>query len=64
MGEINFVIEYILKAFDLFLCLFYCYCLYSLWAGAYGNRIDKLGKMIRSQLTTKVLQTTFLGIND
>ena len=32
--------------------------------GTYGNRIDKLGKMIWSQFSTKVLQITILHIND
>ena len=32
--------------------------------GAYRNRIDKLGKMVWSQFSTKVLQITVLDIND
>ena len=30
----------------------------------YGNRIDKLGKMLWSQFSTKVLQITILDIDD
>ena len=33
---------------------------YNVWAGTYGNRIDKLGKMVCSQFYTKVLQITRL----
>ena len=29
-----------------------------------GNRIDKIGKMILSQFSTKALQITILDIND
>ena len=32
--------------------------------GTYGTRIDKLGKMIWSQFSTKVLQVTILDIDD
>ena len=31
---------------------------------AYGNRIDKLGKMVWYQFSTIVLQITILGIGD
>ena len=34
------------------------------WHGTYGNRIDKLGKMIWPQFSTKILQITFLDTND
>ena len=38
--------------------------IYNIWVGTYGNRIDKLGKMVWSQFSTKVLQKTVLDIND
>ena len=37
---------------------------YNIWVGTYGNRIDKLGKMVWPQFTTKVLQITILDIDD
>ena len=38
--------------------------IYNIWVGTYGNRIDKLGKMVWSQFSTKVLQITVLDIDD
>ena len=35
---------------------------YNIWVGTY--RIDKLGKMVWSQFSAKVLQITILDIND
>ena len=35
-----------------------------IWVGTYGNRIDKLGKMLWSQFSTKVLQITILDIDN
>ena len=32
--------------------------------GTYGNRIDKLGKMVWSQFSTKVLQVIILDTDD
>ena len=37
---------------------------YNIWVGTYGNRIDRLGKMVWSQFSTKVLQITVLDIDD
>ena len=37
---------------------------YNIWVGTYGNRIDKLGKLVWSQLSIKVLQITTLDIDD
>ena len=37
---------------------------HNIWVGTYGNRIDKLGKMLWSQFSTKVLQITILDIDD
>ena len=37
---------------------------YNIWVGTYGNRIDKLGKMVWSQYSTKVLQITISDIDD
>ena len=35
-----------------------------MWVGTYGNKIDKLGKMVWSQFSTKVLRITVLDIDD
>ena len=37
---------------------------YNIWVGTYGNRIDKLRKLVWSQLSIKVLQITTLDIDD
>ena len=37
---------------------------YNIWLATYGNRIDKLGKMVWSQFSTKVLQITILHVDD
>ena len=41
---------------------------YNIWIGKYGNRTDKLGKMVcycpNFPLTTKILQITILDIDD
>ena len=37
---------------------------YNIWVGTYGNRIDKLGKMVWSQFSTKVLQVIILDTDD
>ena len=37
---------------------------YNTWVGTYGNRIDKLRKMVWSQFSTEMLQITILGIDD
>ena len=37
---------------------------YNIWVGTYGNRIDRLGKMVWYQFSTKVLQITVLDIDD
>ena len=37
---------------------------YNIWVGTYGNRIDKLRKMVWSQFSTEMLQITILDIDD
>ena len=37
---------------------------YNLWVSKHANRIDKLGKMVWSQFSTKLLQITILDIDD
>ena len=37
---------------------------YNLWVSKHANRIDKLGKMVWSQFSTKSLQITILDIDD
>ena len=37
---------------------------YNISVGTYGNRIDKIGEMVWSQFSTKVLQITILDIDD
>ena len=65
-GEINFLNKDILNFFVIF-----CACIivkvkmgYNLWMGTYGNRIGKLGKIVWSQFSNKVLQITILNIDD
>ena len=35
-----------------------------IWVGTSGNRIDKLGEIVWSQFSVKVLQITILNIDD
>ena len=35
-----------------------------MWVGICGNRIDKLGKIVWSQFSTKVLRITIFNIDD
>ena len=37
---------------------------YNIWVVNYGNRTDKLGKMVWSEFSAKALHKTILGIGD
>ena len=37
---------------------------YNIWIGTHGNGINKLGKMVWSEFSTKVLQIALLDIDD
>ena len=62
----SFLIEDILKILFFFPCVFIIATVknFILWVGTYRNRIDKLGKTIWFQFSTKILQITILDIND
>ena len=37
---------------------------YNIWVGTYGNKINKLGKMVWSKFSTKLLRITVFDIDD
>ena len=65
-SQINFLTKDILKVL-IFSCSFIIVKVkmgYNVWVGTDANRIDKLGEMVWSQLSTKSLQITIFDIDD